>query len=504
MPSPRRFALAVFLALICGLGQASTARAQVFELIASFTGCTPDACPVGGDLGLPNGALHAAPGGLFYGVLTADPRIADVSPYLRAIYRIDTAGNRVILHRFTGEGASGCFSDSMTVTADGTVYGVAFSCDGSAGSTIFRIVGTSFEVVQQFPPGGGFNPSSLYAGPGGAFYGLGADSSGDRVLYKWDGAIQVLGPGRGNGFDLLFASFVRARDGNLYFPLGLFNFFGSSGGAVLRISSGGRIEAIHEFSDGQSPSGTLLAGSDGNLYGISVPFSGAPSLYRLTLSGEVTYPSASFHARPLAAWVDGSVFLDPGSVAHGNIERLTPSGESVPIHTFDGTDGSGRLPQLTEGPDGHFYGVRGEGGANGLGVFYRIRMPNLDVKANGGDGPTTVAPSDSLAISVAFDAAPSTTIDPSEVYVAVVTPTLEVLWMTPSGFSATPARLYSGPLGAFGSTPLLTIPDVSALSEGDYYWVTIVDADSNGVPNGMMVDFVKTTRLSAVPARAPL
>jgi hypothetical protein len=168
------------------------------------------------------------------------------------------------------------------------------------------------------------------------------------------------------------------------------------------------------------------------------------------------------------------------------------------VHTFDGTDGKGELPRLTPGPDGHLYGVRGEGGTHEMGVFYRVRLPRADLKANGGDGPITVAAGNPLEISLAFDAAPTTTLNPSEVYVALVTPTLNVFWMTPAGFTATPTRLYSGPLAAFGALPLLTIPDVVVLPAGDYYWVTIVDADANGVPNGTWIDFVKTTKAPAV------
>jgi hypothetical protein len=138
------------------------------------------------------------------------------------------------------------------------------------------------------------------------------------------------------------------------------------------------------------------------------------------------------------------------------------------------------------------------GGEHGLGVFFRIRMPSVDMKANGTDGPIEVGAGHPLAIAMAFDAA-SDFVSPSEVYLAVVTPALQVFWTTPSGFSLTPARLYAGPLPSFSSTTLINIPDAAALPAGDYYWVAIVDADSNGVPNGHYVDFVKTTKMAAAP-----
>ena len=48
---------------------------------------------------------------------------------------------------------------------------------------------------------------------------------------------------------------------------------------------------------------------------------------------------------------------------------------------------------------------------------------------------------------------------------------------------------------------MITIPDTSVIPGGDYYWVAIVDADANRVPNGMSVDVVKTTRAAALATR---
>lgn len=104
---------------------------------------------------------------------------------------------------------------------------------------------------------------------------------------------------------------------------------------------------------------------------------------------------------------------------------------------------------------------------------------------------------DPLQISMAFDASATEVVDPAEVYVAVITPSFQILWATAGSFSATPAPLCAGPLPSFGPAPLINIPDAAVLPEGDYYWVTIVDADSNGVPNGTFVDFVKTTKAAA-------
>src|SRR5687768_11710625 len=217
--APRWAVLAV--ALGCWLGHGASAGAQVFELITSFTGCTAEGCPDDGDLGVPGGPMLIAPDGFFYGALVPDFRTPDDLPRSRgAVYRVDTAGRRVILHRFDGVGTSGCFAEftggsgALTVGADGAIYGVASACGAPGGSTIFRIAGAAFEVVHEFPPGG-FAPLTIAAGPGGAFYGIGSEAGTGRVIYEWNGALRVLAPYEGPIYWMV-PDFVRGPDGNLY------------------------------------------------------------------------------------------------------------------------------------------------------------------------------------------------------------------------------------------------------------------------------------------------
>lgn len=490
-----RLVLASIVAIL--LAHASSADAQVFELIDSFAGCPPEGCGPGDDIAAPQVPLLLGPDGLFYGISSVYFVPGDDGPRSwGTVYRIDSAGRRVILHRFDETGQGCPTNNRLTFGADGALYGLAGRCNGGVhDARIIRITGGTFEVVQTFPADG-FTPISIIAGPGGAFYGVGSIPGTDfRVIYKWDGnAITLLLGMSGESYSS--PDLVRGPDGNIYFAW-MLRFSPGDGGsaAILRISAGDRIEKLHDFGAGEVAALTLVLGGDGALYGVAgSPFVGA-RVYRVTLAGTFTYLAGTQGTGLLAAGVDGSVFVPGGGSIHGEIVRVSRAGVLTPLHTFDGTDGSGELPKLTQGPDGHLYGVRSEGGAHGVGVFYRIRMPSVDVKANGGDGPISVAPSSPLQISLGFDAAPTTTLSPSEVYVAVVTPTLDVFWMTAGGgFTATPTRLYSGPLTAFAPVPIINIPDAGVLGPGDYYWVTIIDADNNGVPNGTWVDFVKTTR----------
>ena len=470
------------IVVVCGLGAATTARAQIFELIDSFAA----------DVSLPQGPLTLGPDGHLYGTSGIDWRNGEPAPRnWGAVYRIDGRSSRSVLYQFPGTGPGGCGTARVSFGADGAIYGVAFGCDAEASpGAIYRIAGTSFQILQQFPAGD-FTPLTLTAGPDGAFYGFGYSySSGGVALFKWDGALHVMEeyPGIWGGPD-----FARASDGTLYFPSSV--RAGSPTGAIFRITSRG-VEVIQTIV-GWGFMDDLIMGTDGNLYGTvnEVPF-GQRRLYRMTPSGTITYfPEQT--ASPLAVWSDGSPILDvgPGFPVDG-VSWWIPGINLVWIPADAPADGSGSWTRLTRGPDGHFYGVRPQGGANGLGVFFRIRMPRVKVIANGAGEPVVVGPGEPLRIAMELVDVHAEGLGGGtggEVYLAVVTPALNVFWMTADGFTATPTPLYAGQLPSFGLTTLLTIPDVTALPAGDYYWVAIADPIVNFTPDASFVDFVKTS-----------
>lgn len=67
-------------------------------------------------------------------------------------------------------------------------------------------------------------------------------------------------------------------------------------------------------------------------------------------------------------------------------------------------------------------------------------------------------------------------------------------WMDPGTqtFVSIAAPVYAGPLGSFGPTVAVDIQDVSAVPPGRYWWIVVVDNDSNGVPNGTFYDVTRT------------
>lgn len=128
--------------------------------------------------------------------------------------------------------------------------------------------------------------------------------------------------------------------------------------------------------------------------------------------------------------------------------------------------------------------------------FSPVATPTVHVTANGAEDLLTLGHGDPLAVSLGFDAGPSGSLNPAEVYVGVIAPFAPyIFWLDQTGnfvHAAAPIRAFSGTLNSFPLMPRLSFPDSSVLPPGSYYWFMIVDNDSNGVVNGTFHDYVQT------------
>ena len=142
-----------------------------------------------------------------------------------------------------------------------------------------------------------------------------------------------------------------------------------------------------------------------------------------------------------------------------------------------------------------YYLARGTGSTTGVvyRIAYTLAAPRIDLAINGGDGPLLLTAGNPLQIAVAFDAGPSGVLDPAELYLGLFTP-MGLFWVDPVAGALVPtvASLHTGPLPSYGPVALITIPDVSALPPGPYWWFTMVDNDADGVPDGESSDMVLT------------
>jgi uncharacterized repeat protein (TIGR03803 family) len=133
---------------------------------------------------------------------------------------------------------------------------------------------------------------------------------------------------------------IQASDGNYYGVTqeGGANRAGVSG-AVFQLTPAGVESVFYSFcslpkcADGYSPSGGLVEGSDGNLYGTTT---------------------------------DGGAFND------GTVFKLTLGGVLTTLHSFNKTKGANPASPLVEAPNGDFYGTTPQGGTNSFGTIFKI------------------------------------------------------------------------------------------------------------------------------------
>jgi uncharacterized repeat protein (TIGR03803 family) len=175
-------------------------------------------------------------------------------------------------------------------------------------------------------------------------------------------------------------------------------------GTIFKISLSGEFTTIYAFClqstancpDGSDPNGGLVEGSDGNFYGTTSQggTNGAGTVFKITPSGILTtlYTFCSqggstcndgeFPYGSLVLGSDGNLYgsttgaEDPltcvGSTC-GTIFSITSSGSFHTLFTFAYPDGYAPLAGLIQGDDGNFYGTTYYGGAhtNG-GVVFKL------------------------------------------------------------------------------------------------------------------------------------
>lgn len=233
----------------------------------------------------------------------------------------------------------------LTQGADGLYYGAAREGGSNNAGAVFRLAGngSSFSVLTSFPgASSGANPEGgLVQARNGFFYG---------TTYS----------GGSNGYGTLYQL---TPDGNLTILGGFSN--GNPGG---------------------NPSGKLLLGLDGYLYGAasfgglenygtlfrsSVPDGATAVLVTFSGSDDGAYPESD-----LIQATDGNFYgttIRGGEADLGTIFRVTPSGARTILYDFTGdVDGAEPLRGVVQANDSNFYGIARTGGSAGGGVIYRI------------------------------------------------------------------------------------------------------------------------------------
>jgi uncharacterized repeat protein (TIGR03803 family) len=243
--------------------------------------------------GNPLGSLIEATNGALYGTTEyGGTNNAGV------IFKITKSGTYTVLRNLLSSTDGANPEGSLIQAKDGNLYGMITYGGTNGGGTIFKMTLTgTYTVLRSLNTNDGYYPlGDLVQGTDSSFYGTtstgGVNGAGTIFKITRTGVYTVLRSlklstdgGNPKG------SLVQHSNGNFYGMT--FQGGTNGGGTIFKISSTGAFSVLKHLNattDGRSPQGKLLIGSDGNLYGMT--YSGgsnnAGTIFKITPTGTYT------------------------------------------------------------------------------------------------------------------------------------------------------------------------------------------------------------------------
>jgi uncharacterized repeat protein (TIGR03803 family) len=296
-------------------------------------------------------------------------------------------------------GTTGRSSQAQLITiGDGFLYGATSLGTGTAGQpigTVFKLdpAGGAGAITPVFPiPGGGPEPKipmSLTSGETGVLHVLGSSPGGVWRVPLAGGSPTVIFSFTTSDMGNFPWRIMRASDNNLYGITTGIGFVGTAPGfrgTIFRIAPDGTgYTKLHDCAEetGVAPTGQLVEGEDGTLYGTMS--SGGTHLdgviYKITKDGNYTVlhqVNDNFPTGDLVLASDGKLYgtsTNGGQKLYGSIFRINTNGTGYQvIHHFTKTNGAYPKGGLVQADDGKLYGVTLEGGADDSGTIFRIDL----------------------------------------------------------------------------------------------------------------------------------
>jgi uncharacterized repeat protein (TIGR03803 family) len=298
-----------------------------------------------------------------------------------------------VLHAFNGADGSHPRAGLMRDSA-GNLYGT--TAQGGEGTnnyygTVFKIDSSgSLRVLHSFNGADGKHPHSvLIMDSAGNLYGTtylgGANGYGTAFKIDSNGAHSVLHDfGRDSDGALLFAGLSMDNAGNLY---GTTRDGGSNNkGTIFKIDHAGIYSVLHAFGsggDGAHPRSRLARDSAGNWYVTSseVGANDIGTVFKIDSSGNYSVlRSFNFGAEGctpytgLAVDSAGNLYgttYNGGANGLGVVFKIDHSGSYSVLHSF-GSDGRAAFGDLIVDSAGNVYGATNDGGANDEGSVFKI------------------------------------------------------------------------------------------------------------------------------------
>jgi uncharacterized repeat protein (TIGR03803 family) len=285
---------------------------------------------------IPDSGLVLGSDGNFYGTTSTGSFTGQGT-----VFKFTPGGTLTILYNFCSQSTcsdGGRPQGGLVQGANGNLYGTTTIGGAHEAGTVFEITTTgqlttlySF-CAQTNCPDGWTVSSALTRASNGMLYGVttngGANGWGTVFSITTAGTLTTLHSFASTDGANPFGGLVQASDGNLY---GTTSGGGRADqGTVFKIGEAGKLETIYNFcakaycADGQAPFGTLIQGSNGDLYGT-------------TEAG--------------------------GARNRGTIFEITTKGVLTTLHSFAGADGSSPYAGLVQdSSNGTLYGTTYFGG----------------------------------------------------------------------------------------------------------------------------------------------
>jgi uncharacterized repeat protein (TIGR03803 family) len=278
---------------------------------------------------------------------------------------------------------------SLIQAPDGFIYGMTQAGGASGNGNIFRCTPSGkLTSIASFNGRNGSSPSGdLLYGADGNLYGMtvngGANDSGEIFQCTTSGAINVLVSFNGATGVYPYGSLIQGIDGNLY---GMAMYGGGAGdsGTIFKCTTSGNLTTLYNFncSNGGYPYNSLIQGTDGNLYGMTLYGGSADSgvIFKCSTKGEYTTlvnlnaQTGCFPYGNLVQGTDGSLYgmtQAGGAYSGGTLFKCTTSGTINVLVNFNDTIGQSPMGSLILASDSNFYGMTTAGGASGAGFIFQ-------------------------------------------------------------------------------------------------------------------------------------
>jgi uncharacterized repeat protein (TIGR03803 family) len=281
--------------------------------------------------------------------------------------------------------------------------------------TTITVTGQTFTTLAAFGGSNGSGPyfAPLVQGVDGDFYGTttygGSSNLGTVFKITRDGTVTTLYSfcTQTDCIDGLYpyAGLIQATDENFYGTTAQGGVNDGHAGTVFKITPKGKLTTLHSFcaqtncADGLYPSGGLVQGKDGNLYGTTFSggigdaqwcSGGCGTVFKITRTGVFTklHDFSGYNAEgsgPNSALVqskngkfygtteNGGTF-SACTYACGTVFEITAKGTLTTVHSFAGSpnDGASPFANLVLGRGGNLYGTTSLGGAGNAGTVFKI------------------------------------------------------------------------------------------------------------------------------------